>query len=149
MSGSLESVRWNAFVHRLDLGLYSHCKEFWGNGVRTHVNSKGKNPLHQKNSSQRRMEPMTLHQVIQQAQHTSIWRFHRSVQRVPVSLSVQSASVQELTSSSLAVLQFSGKVRNCAFQLCRAHAHNCEGFFFFFFFFVLCFVFCYHSVFGK
>ena len=27
MSGSLESVRWNARVHRLDLGLYSHPKE--------------------------------------------------------------------------------------------------------------------------
>ena len=45
MSGSLESVRWNAFVHRLDLDLYSHPKEFSGeNGVRTHVNSKGKIP---------------------------------------------------------------------------------------------------------
>ena len=42
MSGSFESLRWNACVHRLDLGLYSHPKEFWGNGVRTHVNSKGK-----------------------------------------------------------------------------------------------------------
>ena len=30
MSGSFESVRWNARVHRLDLGLYSHPKEFWG-----------------------------------------------------------------------------------------------------------------------
>ena len=37
-----ESVWWNACVHRLDLGLYSHSKEFLGNGVRTHVNSKGK-----------------------------------------------------------------------------------------------------------
>ena len=27
-SGSFESVRWNACVHRLDLGLYSHPKEF-------------------------------------------------------------------------------------------------------------------------
>ena len=44
MSGSFESVRLNACVHRLDLGLYSHPKEFWGNGVRTHVNSKGKFP---------------------------------------------------------------------------------------------------------
>ena len=42
MSGSFESVRWNARVHRLDLGLHSHLKEFWGNGVRTHNNSKGK-----------------------------------------------------------------------------------------------------------
>ena len=37
-----ESVRWNACVHRLDLGVHSHPKEFLGNGVRTHVNSKGK-----------------------------------------------------------------------------------------------------------
>ena len=44
MSGSFESVHWNACVHRLDLGLYSHPKEFWGNGVRTHVNSKRKIP---------------------------------------------------------------------------------------------------------
>ena len=31
MSGSLESVRWNTCEHRLDLGLFSHPKEFWGN----------------------------------------------------------------------------------------------------------------------
>ena len=42
MSGSFESVRWNACVHRLDLHLYSHQKQFLGNGVRTLVNSKGK-----------------------------------------------------------------------------------------------------------
>ena len=28
ISGSFGSVRWNACVHRLDLGLYSHPKEF-------------------------------------------------------------------------------------------------------------------------
>ena len=39
-----EPLRWNAFVHRLDLGFYSHPKEFWGNGVRSHVNSKRKIP---------------------------------------------------------------------------------------------------------
>ena len=44
MSGSFESMQRNACVHRLDLGLYSHPKEFVGNGVRTHVNSKGKIP---------------------------------------------------------------------------------------------------------
>ena len=42
LSGTFESERWNACIHRLYLGLYSHPKEFWGNGVRTHVNSKGK-----------------------------------------------------------------------------------------------------------
>ena len=44
MLASFESVRWNACVHRLDLGLYSHPKEFLGNGVRTHVKSMGKIP---------------------------------------------------------------------------------------------------------
>ena len=39
-----ESKRWNACVHWLDLCSYSHPKEFWGNGVRNHVNSKGKIP---------------------------------------------------------------------------------------------------------
>ena len=39
MSGSSESVQWNTCVHRLDLGLYSYVKEFWGNGARNHVNS--------------------------------------------------------------------------------------------------------------
>ena len=46
MSGFTESLWWNARVHRLDLGLYSHPKEFGRNGVRNHVNSKGKNPLY-------------------------------------------------------------------------------------------------------
>ena len=45
MSGSLKSLRCEDCVHRLDLGLNSHPKEFLGNGVRTHVNSKGKIPL--------------------------------------------------------------------------------------------------------
>ena len=71
MSGSFESVQWNVHVHRLDLSLYSHPKEFWGNGVRTHVNSKGKNPLYQKILL--RGEPTTLHPVGQRAQHTTNW----------------------------------------------------------------------------
>ena len=44
MSGSLESVRWNACVHRLILSFYCHPKEVLRNGVRSHVNSKGKFP---------------------------------------------------------------------------------------------------------
>ena len=51
MSGSFESMQWNACVHRLDLGLYSHPKDWWergggggGDGVRNHVSSKGKIP---------------------------------------------------------------------------------------------------------
>ena len=34
----------NACVHRLDLGIHSHPKRFWENGVRTYVNSKGITP---------------------------------------------------------------------------------------------------------
>ena len=37
MSGSFESVQWNACVHRLDLSLFSYPKEFLGKGVRNHV----------------------------------------------------------------------------------------------------------------
>ena len=44
MSGSFVSMRWNACVHRLDLGLCSPPKEFLGNGVSTHVNSKEEIP---------------------------------------------------------------------------------------------------------
>ena len=44
MSGSFEFVQWNAYVQRLDLSLYCHPEEFRGNGVRNHVNSKGKIP---------------------------------------------------------------------------------------------------------
>ena len=53
----------DCYVHRLDLGLYSHSKEFWGNGVRTHVNSKGIIHSTGKKSPQRRIEPTTLHQL--------------------------------------------------------------------------------------
>ena len=54
MPGSFESVRWNVHVHRLDLGLYSHPKEFGENGVRTYVNSKVKIPLRGGSNPQRR-----------------------------------------------------------------------------------------------
>ena len=42
---SFESVRLNACVHGTDLGLHSNPKEFSGNEVRTHVNSKGNIPF--------------------------------------------------------------------------------------------------------
>ena len=71
MSGSFQSVLWNACVHRLDIGLYSHLKEFLGNGVRTHVDSKGKNPRCWKNSPQGKIIPTMLHQAGQRAQHTT------------------------------------------------------------------------------
>ena len=70
MSGSFESVRWNACVHRLDLGFYPHPKEFLGNGVRNRVNSTGK--IHT-SGAQRRAGPATLHHTEQRAQHTTDW----------------------------------------------------------------------------
>ena len=68
MSGSFQSVRQNACVHRLDLGLYSQPKDVLGNGVRTHVNPKGTSPVQE---AQRRFEPTTLHHAWQRAQHTT------------------------------------------------------------------------------
>ena len=42
---SFESVRWSAYMSAQTwTDLYSHPKEIWGNGVRTHLNSKGKIP---------------------------------------------------------------------------------------------------------
>ena len=43
MPGSFESVQRIAYVHRLDLSLYPHPKEFW-EMESAHVNSKGKIP---------------------------------------------------------------------------------------------------------
>ena len=63
MLGSFECVRWNACVHKLDFGIYSHPKECWRNGFRNHINFKGKKPSHQKlrgGSNLRRSEPSTL-----------------------------------------------------------------------------------------
>ena len=65
------TVQWNAHVHRLGLGLCSHRKDFGGNRVRTHVNCKEKITSTGKKSPQRRIEPTTLHQAGQQAQHTT------------------------------------------------------------------------------
>ena len=47
-SGSLESVRWNACVHRLDLGLYSHPKEVWGIESEPMLTPREKSPLPEK-----------------------------------------------------------------------------------------------------
>ena len=48
MSGSFESVQWNACVHRLDLNLYSHPKEFFGERSQNPCQLQEKNPLYQK-----------------------------------------------------------------------------------------------------
>ena len=55
-------------MHRLDLSLYSHPEEFWGNRVINHVNSKGKCHLPE---AHRRFEPAMLHHAGQQVQHTT------------------------------------------------------------------------------
>ena len=52
MSGSSESVRWNACVHRLDLGLYSHPKEFGGMESEPMLIPREKSPLPEKISPQ-------------------------------------------------------------------------------------------------
>ena len=69
MSGSFESMRWNTCVHRLDLGLYSHAKEFLGNGVGTNVNSEGIIPF----IEAQRIEPTTLYHSGKQARRTTDW----------------------------------------------------------------------------
>ena len=57
MSGSYESIRWNACVHRLDFGLYSHLKEFWGMEMEPMLTPGEKSPLPE---AQSRAEPVML-----------------------------------------------------------------------------------------
>ena len=47
-SGFFGSMWWNACVHRLDLGLYSHPKEFLGEWSLNPCQLQGKNPLYRK-----------------------------------------------------------------------------------------------------
>ena len=61
MSGSLESVLWNAYVHRLDLGLFSHPKKFSGMEPEPTLSPREKFPL---SEHQRRFKPATLHQAL-------------------------------------------------------------------------------------
>ena len=80
MSVSFESVRWNACVYKLDLGLYSHPIEFFffffflggggGGGVESEpmLTPREKSPLP---DAQRMIEPATLHHAGQRAQHTT------------------------------------------------------------------------------
>ena len=68
MSGTFESLQWNACVHRLDIGLYSYSKEFFENGVRTHVNSKGQIPFTSSSEEDRTHDTSSRRTV---AQHTS------------------------------------------------------------------------------
>ena len=58
MSGSFESVHRNACVHRLDLGLYSHPKEFWGLESEPMLAPREKPSLLE---AQMKIKPTTLH----------------------------------------------------------------------------------------
>ena len=58
MSGSLESMPWNACSHKLDLSLYSHPEEFGGIKSETRSTPREKSSLPE---AQRRAEPMLLH----------------------------------------------------------------------------------------
>ena len=53
-----ESMQWNACVHRLDLGLYSHPKEFQGMESEPMLTPREKSPLPE---AHRWVEPVTLH----------------------------------------------------------------------------------------
>ena len=68
-SGCFESVRWNACVHRPDLSLYSHPKEFWGmeSGPMLTPGEKSPRPEAQK------FKPAMLHHAGQQAKHATDW----------------------------------------------------------------------------
>ena len=60
------SVQWNACVHRLDLGLNSHPKEFGEMKSETISTPRGKIP-----QAQRRVEAAMLHYTGQRTQHTT------------------------------------------------------------------------------
>ena len=68
MSGSSESMLWNACVHRLDLGLNSYPKEFLGMESEPMLTPREKSPVI---GTQRRVEPAMLHRAGQQVQHTT------------------------------------------------------------------------------
>ena len=101
MSGSFESVQWNACVHRLDLDLYSHPKEFWGNGVRTHVNSKGKIPSTKTVLSRGGSSPG---HCIKRAQHTT----NKLFQPNPICHSLRGQTYMKSVEAALRERQLSG-----------------------------------------
>ena len=71
MSGSFKSVWWSANVHRLDLRLYSHPKQFFeGMESEPMLTPREKSPLQE---AQRRIKPPTLHHAGQQTQHIYDW----------------------------------------------------------------------------
>ena len=73
-SGSFESVRWNACAHRLTRPRFTLSSErVWGEWSSNPCELQDTNPCYQKSSPQRSIEPMTLHQAGQWAEHTTDW----------------------------------------------------------------------------
>ena len=70
MSGFFESVRQNACVHKLDLGLYSHPIFVREIGSEPMSAAREKSPLQE---THRTVKPATPHHAGQQAQHPSDW----------------------------------------------------------------------------
>ena len=68
MSGSFESMRWNACVNRLDLGLYPHPKELQGMESEPMLTPREKSSLPE---AQWRVEPTMLHHAGQRTLHTA------------------------------------------------------------------------------
>ena len=58
-------------MHRLDVGVYCYLKEFWGDGVRTHVNSGGGGGEIPSTGDSEKIEPTTLHHLGQRAHHAT------------------------------------------------------------------------------
>ena len=101
MSRSFEPVRWNACVHRLDLGLYSHPKEFLGNGIRTNVSPKGKIPSpggsmenRTRDAASRRTASPTHYRLSYSGRQQSIKMPCRKTLSAPFQLRIQDAYVR-------------------------------------------------------
>ena len=82
MSFRILSMWWNACLHRLDVGLYFHLKEFTGMESEPMLTPRKKSPLLE---AQRRVKPATLHLAGQRAQHTTNWA-------IPIPMSLSSLS---------------------------------------------------------
>ena len=65
---SYEPERWDVYVQRLDLGLYSHPKQLWGMESEPMLNHRGTSPLLE---AQRRIKSGKQHHTGQRVQHTT------------------------------------------------------------------------------
>ena len=106
MSGSFESLRWNAGAHRQDQGLYSHPKELIGEmESEPMLTPREKSPLPE---AQRRFQRATLHHAGQRAQHTTDWAIPDPV----IAFSTACVMVAEASVSSLMEVTFEFRLQN-------------------------------------